>query len=113
MRHHNIRRHLRDQNLSENTIASYLWTVNLRIQAINKYLVLIGKEKMQLEQVKVQQKNFLENVISNADYQYLKSRLKADGNLEWYFVVRFFGVTGGTGKRSYADKGRAYKIRLV
>ena len=83
--------YLRKQNLSENTVTSYLWTiryytenyedfskenllaykgwlveyfkpktVNLRIQAINKYLVFIGKDKMQLKQVKVQQKNFLE-----------------------------------------------------
>ena len=29
--------------------------------------------------VKVQQKNFLENVISDADYKFLKAQLKADG----------------------------------
>ncbi len=94
--------HLRKQNLSENTVTSYLWTikyytenyedfskenllaykgwlleyfkpktVNLRIQAINKYLVFTGKDKMQLKQVKVQQKNFLENVISNFGYVFL------------------------------------------
>ena len=80
--------HLRKSNLSENTITSYLWTVeyyhshydttskenllaykgylmefykpktvNLRIQAINKYLVYLGKDKLQLKAVKVQQKN--------------------------------------------------------
>lgn len=117
--------HLRKQNLSENTVTSYLWTikyytenyedfskenllaykgwlleyfkpktVNLRIQAINKYLVFAGKEKLQLKQIKIQQKNFLENVISNADYQYFKSQLKADGNLEWYFAVWFLAATG-------------------
>lgn len=48
-------------------------TVNLRIQGINKYLCFIGKEKLQLRHVKVQQKNFLENVIGNADYQFLKT----------------------------------------
>ena len=42
-------------------------TVNLRIQAINKYLVFLKKERLQLKFVKIQQKNFLENVISNAD----------------------------------------------
>lgn len=45
-------------------------TVNLRIQGINKYLQFIHKEQLQLKFVKVQQKNFLENVISNADYQF-------------------------------------------
>lgn len=69
-------------------------TVNLRLQGINRYLVFIGQEKLQLKFVKVQQKNFLENVISNADYQFLKSSLKNDGNLEWYFVVWFLGATG-------------------
>ncbi|MBO5690560.1 MAG: tyrosine-type recombinase/integrase, partial [Spirochaetaceae bacterium] len=48
----------------------------------------------QLKFVKVQQKNFLENVISNADYQFLKTQLKNDGNLEWYFVVWFLAATG-------------------
>ena len=47
-------------------------TVNLRIQAMNKYLTYLGKEKLHLKAVKIQQKNFLENVISNADYNFLK-----------------------------------------
>ena len=69
-------------------------TVNLRLQGINKYLQFIHKEELQLKFVKVQQKNFLENVISNADYQFLKTQLKNDGNLEWYFVVWFLAATG-------------------
>ena len=68
--------------------------VNLRIQGINKYLQFIHKDKLQLKFVKVQQKNFLENVISNADYQFLKVSLKNDDNLEWYFVVWFLAATG-------------------
>ena len=69
-------------------------TVNLRIQAINKYLEYLGKEQLQLKAVKVQQKNFLENVISNADYNFLKKQLKKDGNMEWYFVVWYLAATG-------------------
>ena len=118
-------KHLRKANLSENTIESYLWTVdyyhnhyesinkenllaykgylmeffkpktvNLRIQAINKYLEFLGKDKLKLKAVKVQQKNFLENVISNADYSFLKKQLKKDGNMEWYFVVWYLAATG-------------------
>jgi len=117
--------HLRQGNLSENTIISYLWTVdyylthygetttknllaykgyllekykpktvNLRIQAINKYLEFLGGDKLQLKFVKVQQKNFLENVISNADYTFLKNSLKKDGNSQWYFVVWYLAATG-------------------
>ena len=69
-------------------------TVNLRIQAINKYLQFLRKDRLCLKAVKVQQKNFLENVISNADYNFLKNQLKKDGNTEWYFVVRYLAATG-------------------
>jgi site-specific recombinase XerD len=117
--------HLRKSNLSENTITSYLWTVNyytahyesitkanllsykgyliehykpqtvnLRLMAINTYLLFLGKEKLQLKFIKVQQKNFLENVISDADYQFFKEQLKNDDNLEWYFVVWYLTATG-------------------
>ena len=117
--------YLRRENLSENTIASYLLTirmyrqlsgeitkqnllafkgylietykpktVNLRIQAINKYLDFIKKEKLRLSPVKIQQKSFLENVISDADYKFLKNCLKRDRNWEWYFVVRYLAATG-------------------
>lgn len=116
---------LQKENLSENTISSYILTikmyqqlfddfskqnllafkgylmetykpktVNLRIQAINKYLEFIKKEKLRLSSVKIQQKNFLENVISDADYKFLKNCLKKDKNWEWYFVVRYLAATG-------------------
>ena len=95
------------QNLSENTINSYVFTVqhfftqheeitkknllaykgfliekykaktvNLRLQGINKYLEFIKKDKDKLKFVKIQQKTYLENVISNADYTFFKSQLK-------------------------------------
>jgi len=117
--------HLRKENLSENTISSYVMTVklfqslsdeitkksllafkgylietykpktvNLRIQAINKYLEFIKKEKLKLQPIKLQQKTFLENVISDADYKYLKNCLKRDNNMDWYFVVRYLAATG-------------------
>ena len=112
-------------NLTENTVRSYEWTVkyftehypavnkknllaykgylvenfkpqtvNLRLQAINKYLEFIKQEKLKMKFVKVQQKNFLENVISDADYKFFKRKLKAGGHDEWYFVVWFMGATG-------------------
>ena len=121
----NFERHLRAENLSENTISSYLFavnqydnqydditlknlksykvwlienykpkTVNLRLRAINCYLESIGKEKWKLPFVKIQQKTFLENVISEADYEYFKNCLKRDDELFWYFVIRFLATTG-------------------
>jgi len=69
-------------------------TVNLRLQALNKFLEFTGKECLKLKFVKVQQRNFLENVVSNADYKFLKTKLKSDGYTDWYFVVWFLAATG-------------------
>lgn len=69
-------------------------TVNLRIQALNKFLEHTGKSKLRLKSVKVQQHTFLENVISQADYTFLKKKLQQEENLMWYFVVRFLTATG-------------------
>ena len=116
---------MRDTNLSENTIASYLFalkqfseqydavtlknlraykmwliesykpkTVNLRLRAINCYLESVGKDKWKQPFIRVQQKAFLENVISEADYEYFKTCLKQDDELFWYFVIRFLAATG-------------------
>lgn len=84
-----FKNYLLKENLSEKTIASYLWTinyfiatysevnkenllaykgylvekfkpktVNLRLQAINKYLEFLKKDRLKLKFIKVQQKNF-------------------------------------------------------
>lgn len=113
------------QNLSKNTISSYLWTVNyylkhygeikkknllaykgylvenykpqtvnLRLLGLNKYLEFVKQDRYKLKLIKVQQKNFLENVISQADYLYLKSCLKKGNYVDWYFVVWFMTATG-------------------
>lgn len=115
---------LRKAGLAENTVRSYLYgvrfflenyelkmedlfeykgylldnfkpkTVNLRLQGVNKYLAFIGHDDLKLKFVKVQQKPFLEDVISHADYLFLKRSLKKDGILKWHFVVWFLGATG-------------------
>ena len=69
-------------------------TVNLRIQAMNKYLEFIKRDKLKLKAVKIQQKTYLENVISDADYHFLKNKLKKDGDWDRYFVVRYLAATG-------------------
>ena len=69
-------------------------SVNLKIQAINRYLEYIGKPNLRLKFIKVQQRLFLENVISDADYVFFKKKLNKEQNLEWYFVVRFLCATG-------------------
>ena len=69
-------------------------TVNLRIQGINKYLEFLGKDKLRLKYIKIQQKTYLENVISDADYEFFKTKLLKDENYEWYFIIRFLAATG-------------------
>lgn len=69
-------------------------TVNLRLRAVNCYLESIGKERWKLPFMRVQQKTFLENVISEADYEYFKACLKNDDEIFWYFVIRFMAATG-------------------
>ena len=107
------RNFLLHQNLSNNTIQSYLTavelyfkdfkeinkqnllaykavlvdkykgkTVNLRIQGVNKYLEFLGKEKLKLKYIRIQQKTYLENVISDADYEFFKTKLLKDENYE-------------------------------
>lgn len=69
-------------------------TVNLKIQAINKYLEFVNKPELKLSFIKFQQTNFLDKVISNADYEFFKNNLKRTKNFKWYFIVRFLGATG-------------------
>ena len=69
-------------------------TVNLRIHALNKYLAWLGKENLRLQSIKIQEVSFVENVISNEDYEYLKSRLREEFDRKWYFVVWYMAATG-------------------
>ncbi|MBR1785813.1 MAG: tyrosine-type recombinase/integrase [Paludibacteraceae bacterium] len=85
-------------------------TVNLRLQGINKYLEFTKKDKLKMKFIKVQQKNFLENVISNADYQFLKACLKKDGYNDWYFVVWFMTATGARVSELLQIKAEHVKI---
>lgn len=61
---------------------------------MNKYLEYIKKPNLRIKSVKVQQRTFLENVISDADYVFFKRKLKQEPNIEWYFIVRFLCATG-------------------
>ena len=137
-------KYLRDTNLSENTISSYLFavrqfheqyesvtqknlkaykmwlienykpkTVNLRLRAINCYLESIGKEKWKMAFIRVQQKTFLENVISEADYTYFKNCLKQDNEMYWYFVIRFLAATGARVSELIQIKAEHIKIGYI
>ncbi len=69
-------------------------TINAKISGINKYLKLSEQYKLQLTKIKLQEQYFIENVISDAEYQFLKTSLKKDKNMKWYFLTWFLGATG-------------------
>lgn len=69
-------------------------TVNLRIAGLNYFLNSISKEKLKLKTVKLSSTTYLENVISEADYVYLKRQLKRHKDYQSYFIIRFLCGTG-------------------
>ena len=70
-------------------------TVNIRLLALNWYAQhVLRKPGLKTQLIKEQQKPFLEDVISDADYEFLKKRLEEEGNKMWHFAVRFLGATG-------------------
>ena len=77
-------------------------TVNTRIFGMNQFLLYLKEQEklpeelqhFKLSSVKHQQTPFLDNVITKRDYERLKRKLKKDGNMYWYFVVRFLAATG-------------------
>ena len=68
--------------------------VNSRISGVNKFVDLIGKPGWKVKQVKLQQRTFIDNIISQADYEALKKCLKRDGNERGYFLVWALATTG-------------------
>lgn len=73
-------------------------TVNTRLMALNVYAEKVLKRlSLNVGYVREQQKPFLENVISDADYEYFKASLLKSGNARdrfYYFVIRFLAATG-------------------
>ena len=53
-------------------------TVNQRIRALNCYMEYQGFTGGKLKMIRIQRKTYLEGMISQGDYEYLKHRLKED-----------------------------------
>ena len=69
-------------------------TVNLRIRALNCYMEFLKYNDSKLPMIKIQQKMYLDRIISQADYEYLKRRLYEDDELSYYFAIRYMAATG-------------------
>lgn len=78
-------------------------TINQRIHAVNSYLSFLRcshkaeypeLEDFRMNSVKIPHHSFQDTIISNEDCRLLEECLKKDGQLFWYFVVRFLVTTG-------------------
>lgn len=69
-------------------------TVNLRIRAMNCYMEYLKLPYQKILMVRHKHRSFLENVISTADYEYLKSCLIQDEQWNYYFAIRLMAGTG-------------------
>ena len=100
-------------------------TANLRITAINNYLIFVEKREWKLTAIKVQKRSYRSGIISTDEYRELLRALKKAGNLSWYFGVLIMGTTGVrvselmniTSKdieKGYADIiGKGKKVRRI
>ncbi len=69
-------------------------TANNRITAINSYLDYLDYKGMRLKGLRVQQKPFLDNVISQEEYELMRDATNNDEELFWHYVLRFLTCTG-------------------
>ena len=69
-------------------------TVNQRIRGVNKYLDFIGRSDLAIKMVKVPKSSFLDNTVSNEDYEYFKGKLRGEDDLRWYYIVWTLTTTG-------------------
>lgn len=69
-------------------------TVNLRIRALNSYLEYKQSPIPSMSMIKLQQKTYLDRIISEADYEYLIRRLYEDEEFTYYYIVRLIAATG-------------------
>lgn len=87
-------------------------TVNLRLRALNAYLEFTREKSKKLPLVRIQQKNYLENVISEADYEYLKSCLLPGQTVSLLFFNPLYGGYRGPRQRGGPVSGRGRPERL-
>ena len=69
-------------------------TINLRLRAMNCFVRYRESSLCPVSMVHVQQKGFLEQIISQADYEFLKQRLWEDEEYNYYFLIRLMTATG-------------------
>ena len=72
-------------------------TINNYIAAINSFLKFLNKKELILGSVKIQNENFSENIISDAEYSFLKNKFVENNKTRDYYIIK---VLAGTGVRA-------------
>ena len=68
-------------------------TINLRLSGLMAF-AKFKDVKLNVSKLPVQKKSFVDNVISEEEYNKLLKCLKADNKMKGYWMVRFLGQTG-------------------
>lgn len=69
-------------------------TVNQRINAINQYIKYENNGIANAHLIKVRRSIYIDNVISNEEYQLFKEQLLKEKKYKLYFLIRFMASTG-------------------
>ena len=85
-------------------------TVNLRVAAMNRWLAFVGRADLSLRGVREQRVTYLENCITEADYEFLKARLAAEADRTDYFLARFLAATGARVSELVRLKGEHVRL---
>lgn len=68
-------------------------TINNRMCGVSAYADWKGIP-IKIKRIKVQKRSFVNNVISQEQYERLLRGLKQDGNDKWYILIKFLACTG-------------------
>mgnify|MGYP003255002071 FL=1 len=92
-------------------------TVNLRIRALNCFMEYRQASITPITMIKIQQKTYLDKIISQADYEYLKRKLVENEEFTYYFIVRLITATGVRVSElitfQIEDIDRGHKLSLI
>ena len=70
-------------------------TVSLRFCAINSYMFFKGyPATIRVKMPVIQKKSYVENIISEEEFNQFKNKLLADKNYKWYLTIKMLGYTG-------------------
>lgn len=69
-------------------------TINQRINAINRYIKYENNGIASAHLIKVRRTIYIDNVISNEEYELFKEKLLKEKKYKLYFLIRFMASTG-------------------